>query len=148
MTLVLAFKLYMLMYLGTYSLTARSIYTNLITGMEVKYKLDLGTWLCRTPLDDFWVNFGSYWTILDQYGPIWTNMDQFGPFCQFGPVYLDPSIWTHLFEPVYLDLYIWCRLFGPVSLDPSFLPHLFGPVYFNPSIWTRLFRPVYLDLSA
>ena len=140
MTLVLAFKLYMLMYLGTYSLTARSIYTNLITGMEVKYKLDLGTWLCRTPLDKLLVDFGPYWTILD-------HLDQFGHFCLFGPVYLDPSIWSCLFAPVYLDLSIWTFLFGPVYLDLSLWTRLFGPIYLDPSIWIHLLGPVCLDLS-
>ena len=140
MTLVLAFKLYMLMYLGTYSLTARSIYTNLITGMEVKYKLDLGTWLCRTPLDKLLVDFGPYWTISDQFGPNWTFLSIWTRL--FGPVYLVLSIWTCLFGPVYLDISIWTCLFGPVSVDLSIWTHLFGPVYLDTSIGTRMLGPI------
>ena len=36
-----------------------------------RLKLDQETWLCRTHLDTFWVDFGPYWT----------NLDIFGPFC-------------------------------------------------------------------
>ena len=39
--------------------------------------------------------------ILDLFGPYWTILDQFGPFCLFGPVYLNLSIWTCLFDTFY-----------------------------------------------
>ena len=46
----------------------------------------------------------------------------------FGPIYLDPSIWT-------------C-LFGPVFLDP-----FFGPIYLEMSIWTYDIWHVTSDMS-
>ena len=91
--------------------------------LAIMKKLDQGTWLCRTLLDTLLVDFGPYWTILDQ----------FGSFCLFGPVYLDQSIWTCLFGPVYLELSTWTCLFGPVFFDLSLRPLLFGPVYLR---WT------------
>ena len=56
-------------------------------GMVVgQYKLDQGTYLCWTHLDNFcmiMVHIGPYWTILDQCGPLWTIwivLDHSGPF--------------------------------------------------------------------
>ena len=60
------------------------------------------------------------WLIFDHIGSYLTNLDQLGPNCLFGPVYLDPSIWTHVFGPIYLVPHIWTCLFGPC---------LFGPIY-------------------
>ena len=92
-------------------------------------ELDQGTWLCRTPLCDFLVDLGRYWTNLEI------------------SFYLDPSI-LHVF----FDLSIWTCLFGPAYFDLSvltclFWTHLFGPVSVELFIWTNLFEPIYLDLS-
>ena len=114
-------------------------------------KLDQETWLCRTHLDAFLVDFGPYWT----------NLDIFGPFCLLGPVNFYPCLW---------DLYIWTRLFGPVSLDPYVLTHIFksffythifvsisldhsdwthliGLAYLDQVLWNNLGEPVYMDPS-
>ena len=118
-------------------------------------KLNQGTSLCRKLLDNLYVDFGPYWTTLDQFGPIWTILS-------FRHVYFYSSIWNSLICSLYFDLYIWSRLFGPVSLDVSVWPNLVEPVYWNPSIcisllgpvcldpyiWPQPFMPVYLDLSA
>ena len=72
-------------------------------------KLDKETWLCRTHLDAFLVDFGQIWIYLDS--SIWTHLGE--------PVYLDRSDQTRLFGPVYLDLSIWTRQFGPIYLDYS-----------------------------
>ena len=56
-------------------------------------KLDQETWLCRTHLDTFWVDFGPYWTNLDH------------------SVFLDQFIWTRLFGSVSLDPSLWIGLF-------------------------------------
>ena len=69
--------------------------------MTLIMKLDQETWLCRTHLVTFWVDFGQYWT----------NLDIFGPFCLLGPVYLDPSIWISLFGPVSLDRSLLIQIF-------------------------------------
>ena len=47
-----------------------------------------------------------------------------------------------LFGPVYLDPYIWTRLFGHMCLYLSVCTCLFGPIYLDPSIWTHLFGDV------
>ena len=91
-------------------------------------KLDQGTWLCWTLLDNFLVDF-------DLIGQYLTNLDH--------SVCLDPSIWPRLFGRVYLDVSIGTFLYGPVYWDMSLWPHLFGPVYLR---WTRLFGSVYWDL--
>ena len=92
-------------------------------------KLDQETWLCRTHLDAFLVDFWPYWT----------NLDIIEPFCLLGPVYFDPSFWTCLFGPVYLELSLLTLIFWPFIFG-SF----FWPVYLDPSIRTCLFGPIYL----
>ena len=77
-------------------------------------KLDQGTWLCWTLLDNFLIDF-------DLIGQYLTNLDLY--------VCLDFFIWTRLFGRVYLDLSIGTFLYGPVYWDMFLWPHLFGPVY-------------------
>ena len=47
----------------------------------------------------------------------------------------------------YWITFIWSRLFGPVNLDPSILTHLFEPVYLDPPNWNCLTEPVQLAQS-
>ena len=121
-------------------------------------KLDQETWLCRTHLDVFLVDFyifGPFCLLgTDCFYPslwdlsIWTRL--------FGPVSFDLSIWTYLtwpryFDPyiwtLFLDQFIWTYLLTSVYLDPSICANLLGPVWLDPSSWTCLFGPVYMDPS-
>ena len=126
-------------------------------------KLDQGTWFCRILLDNFWVDFGPYCTIFDQFWLIRTILSVWKRL--FEPNYLDLSIWTCLFGPVYLDLchcpllfnpsicngpvyldlYIETCIFGPIYLDLSVWIPLFGTVFWGPFIWTCMLGPIYLD---
>ena len=70
--------------------------------------------------------------------PIWTRLFRSVCLTQF---FLNPYLWICLFGPVYLDLSIWTHLFWTVHFNPFISTCLFGLVFFDPSFFTHLFEP-------
>ena len=83
----------------------------------------------------------------------WAGAPGFGPCVWtpgFGPLCLDPCVWTPVFGPC-----VWTPGFGPLCLDPVFGPlcldpcvtPVFGPLCLGPCVWALCLDPGFWPLG-